>query len=50
MQTVPKIVEGGLVVPFDEEDTRGSRFLTEQLGVPVFPMEQRGVLRTNCIE
>lgn len=45
-----KIVEGGLIVPFGDEDRRGAKQLTEQLGVPVFPMEQRGVLRTNCIE
>jgi hypothetical protein len=45
-----KIVRGGTVVPFGEEDKRGAKLLTEQLGVPVFPMEQRGVLRTNCIE
>jgi hypothetical protein len=45
-----KLMKGGSVEPFDEEDARGAKFLTEQLGVPVFPMEQKGVLRTNCIE
>lgn len=45
-----KIDDSGTVVPFTEEDGRGAVRLTEQLGVPVFPMEQNGVLRTNCIE
>jgi hypothetical protein len=45
-----KIIEGGLIVPFGGNDRIGAEFLSEQLGVPVFPMEQRGVLRTNCIE
>lgn len=45
-----KILEGGRIEPFDEDDARGANILTEQLGVPVFPMEQKGVLRTNCIE
>lgn len=37
-----KILEGGCIEPFDEEDARGAAILTEQFGVPVFPMEQRG--------
>ena len=45
-----KIIEGGSVEPFDEKDKLGATFLSNELGVPVFPMEQRGVLRTNCIE
>ena len=45
-----KVVEGGRIVPFGEKDKIGAEFLSQQLGVPVFPMEQRGVLRTNCIE
>jgi hypothetical protein len=45
-----KIMEGGTVSPFTEEDGRGATRLAEQLGVPVFPMEQNGVLRTNCID
>ena len=45
-----KILEGGRIEPFDDENARGAAMLTEQLGVPVFPMEQKGVLRTNCIE
>lgn len=45
-----KIEVGGKVTPFTEEDGRGASRLAEQLGVPIFPMEQNGVLRTNCIE
>jgi phosphatidylinositol 3,5-bisphosphate 5-phosphatase len=45
-----KILEGGRIEPFDEVDARGATTLTEQLGVPLFPMEQNGVLRTNCID
>lgn len=45
-----KILEGGRIEPFDDENAREAAMLAEQLGVPVFPMEQRGVLRTNCIE
>jgi hypothetical protein len=46
-----KIVEDGFIEPFTDEDSRVAMRLTEQLGVPIFPMEQNGVvLRTNCIE
>jgi phosphatidylinositol 3,5-bisphosphate 5-phosphatase len=45
-----KIVQGGLIEPFTEEDGLAAANLSKQLGVPVFPMEQSGVLRTNCIE
>jgi hypothetical protein len=45
-----KVVEGGMITPFTEEDSNGSARLAEQLGIQVFPMEQSGVLRTNCIE
>ena len=45
-----KVVEGGNITPFTEEDSRGSARLAEELGIQVFPMEQNGVLRTNCIE
>ena len=46
-----KIVAGGRVEPFEEDSNScGAAFLTHHLGVPVFPMEQKGVLRTNCIE
>lgn len=45
-----KIIEGGSMEPFDEKDKAGADFLTMELGIPVFPMEQKGVLRTNCIE
>ena len=40
-----KIVEDSSIVPFDE-----STHITHQDGVPIFPMEQKGVLRTNCID
>lgn len=43
-----KIVgKGGRVEPFDESR---AELLARHLGVPVFPMEQKGVLRTNCID
>lgn len=45
-----KILAGGFVAPFTEEEGRAASRLTGQLGVPIFPMEQNGVLRTNCIE
>jgi phosphatidylinositol 3,5-bisphosphate 5-phosphatase len=45
-----KIEEGGIVTPFTESDSEVAARLTEQLDVPFFPMEQNGVLRTNCIE
>jgi hypothetical protein len=45
-----KILDGGVMEPFDEKDKAGAEFLTKELGIPVFPMEQKGVLRTNCIE
>jgi len=45
-----KITDDGAITPFTDADGYGARRLTEQLGVPVFPMEQNGVLRTNCIE
>ena len=45
-----KIVEGGRIEPFDEECCRGAEYLSKRLGVPFFPMEQLGILRTNCIE
>jgi len=45
-----KIMEDGIIEPFTEADGEGARRLSELLGVPVFPMEQSGVLRTNCIE
>lgn len=44
------IVEGGRIEPFDKECCRGAEYLSERLGVPFFPMEQLGILRTNCIE
>ncbi len=45
-----KIIEGGSMEPFGEKDKAGAEFLTKELGIPVFPMEQKGVLRTNCID
>ena len=47
-----KILEGGEVVPFYEgEQNREKRnHITYHLGVPILPMEQKGVLRTNCID
>ncbi|EED88061.1 phosphatidylinositol phosphatase, partial [Thalassiosira pseudonana CCMP1335] len=45
-----KIVDGGSIEPFDEECCRGAEYLSQRLGVPFFPMEQLGILRTNCID
>lgn len=45
-----KIEANGMVTPFTSNDSNASARLAEQLGVPVFPMEQNGILRTNCIE
>jgi len=46
-----KIVEDGNVEPFDyETNSREAAFISHHLGVPVFPMEQKGILRTNCID
>jgi len=39
-----KILDGGAVVPFNDNG------IIYHLGVPIFPMEQKGVLRTNCID
>ena len=45
-----KILKGGTIRPFTDEDSRATARLSEKLGIPLFPMEQNGVLRTNCIE
>jgi hypothetical protein len=45
-----KITEDGSIEPFTEQDMNAASILPQQLGVPVFPMEQTGILRTNCIE
>ena len=45
-----KITEGEEITSFTEEDCEEAKYLSKNLGVPVFPMEQKGVLRTNCIE
>ena len=42
-----KITKDGVVEPFTEDDAAASKELSEKLGVPVFPMEQSGVLRTS---
>lgn len=42
-----KIVEGGSIEPFDADC---HQHLSKRLGVPFFPMEQIGILRTNCID
>ena len=44
-----KITDGNIIEPFDDIESRPS-LLPKDFGVPVFPMEQSGVLRTNCIE
>eukprot|EP00934_Nitzschia_sp_Nitz4_P008021 Nitzschia sp. Nitz4//scaffold1_size375055//278359//282522//NITZ4_000307-RA/size375055-augustus-gene-0.689-mRNA-1//1//CDS//3329541138//8011//frame0 len=45
-----KITQCGNVEPFDEQDLNAASVIPEQLGIPVFPMEQTGILRTNCID
>jgi phosphatidylinositol 3,5-bisphosphate 5-phosphatase len=45
-----KITEDGSIEPFTQKDMHAASILPERLGVPVFPMEQTGILRTNCIE
>jgi hypothetical protein len=45
-----KIMEDGSIEPFTQNDMKAASILPEKLGVPVFPMEQTGILRTNCIE
>ena len=45
-----KITQDGVVEPFGEKDAAASKDLSEKLGVPVFPMEQSGVLRTSKIK
>lgn len=45
-----KIMNEGIIEPFTESDGLGAGRLSDLLGVPVFAMEQSGVLRTNCIE
>lgn len=45
-----KILEGGNIEPFSEEDIRAASLLPDRFGVPVFPMEQTGIMRTNCID
>lgn len=43
-----KILGGGEVVPFD--DAGENNCIKYHYGVPLLPMEQKGVLRTNCID
>jgi phosphatidylinositol 3,5-bisphosphate 5-phosphatase len=45
-----KITNGGFVEPFSEKDYQAASLFPDKSGVPTFPMEQTGVLRTNCIE
>lgn len=46
-----KIIDKGVVVPFHESDDENeSLTIKKHLGVPIFAMEQEGVLRTNCID
>jgi len=40
-----KMLENSAIIPFDD-----STQITYNHGVPIFPMEQKGVLRTNCID
>ena len=41
-------MEGGSIEPFTEQDLNTR--LPKQFGIPVGPMEQTGILRTNCID
>ncbi|KAL3913772.1 MAG: hypothetical protein SGILL_006361, partial [Bacillariaceae sp.] len=45
-----KITEGGKIEPFSDKDYQAASLFPEKFGVPTFPMEQTGVLRTNCID
>ena len=45
-----RITESGDIVDFGVKNKSGPPSLTYHLGVPIAPMEQRGVLRTNCID
>ena len=44
-----KILQDGQVVPFSN-DTKDSINIKHHMGISIFPMEQKGVLRTNCID
>lgn len=44
-----KILKDRQVVPFSD-DTTDSTNIKYHMGIPIFPMEQKGVLRTNCID
>ncbi|KAG7346422.1 SacI homology domain containing protein [Nitzschia inconspicua] len=45
-----KITKDGHIEPFSEKDYQAASLFPEKFGVPTFPMEQTGVLRTNCID
>ncbi|KAL3921164.1 MAG: hypothetical protein SGILL_002890 [Bacillariaceae sp.] len=45
-----KITKDGSIEPFSEKDYQAASLFPDKFGVPTFPMEQTGVLRTNCIE
>lgn len=41
---------GGIVEPFSNKEISPAVELVKQHDTPVFPLEQTGILRTNCIE
>jgi phosphatidylinositol 3,5-bisphosphate 5-phosphatase len=45
-----KITKEGYVEPFNDKEYQSASLFPDKFGVPTFPMEQTGVLRTNCIE
>ncbi len=46
-----RILKSGNVVPFhDSVNAANDSSIKYHLGVPILPMEQKGVLRTNCID
>jgi hypothetical protein len=45
-----KLVEGGTIEPVNPKDFQAASLFQEKFGIPIFPMEQYGILRTNCIE
>ena len=45
-----KLVEGGSIEPICQNDYQATALFQKKYGIPIFPMEQSGILRTNCIE
>ena len=45
-----KILENGAVVPFTDGSDKHKTEISFHNGIPIFPMEQKGALRTNCID